>query len=49
MTIAEACFKPRIYLLQSDYNDDPTESLKAKIDNLKDKYPQIISEPEPIK
>jgi len=36
-------------LLQSDYNDDPTESLKAKIDNLKDKYPQIISEPEPIK
>ena len=35
--------------LLKDYKDSPTESLKAKIDNLKDKYPQIISEPEPIK
>ncbi len=35
--------------LLKDYKDNPTESLKAKIDNLKDKYPQIISEPEPIK
>jgi hypothetical protein len=35
--------------LLQDYNDNPTESLKVKIDNLKDKYPQIISEPEPIK
>jgi hypothetical protein len=33
----------------SDYKDNATESLKVKIDNLKDKYPQIISEPEPIK
>ncbi len=35
--------------LLQDYNDNPTESLKEKIDNLKDKYPQIITEPEPIK
>ncbi|MBI9040100.1 biopolymer transporter ExbD [Lutibacter sp.] len=35
--------------LLSDYDNDPTESLKVKIDNLKDKYPQIITEPEPIK
>jgi hypothetical protein len=35
--------------LIQDYNDNPTESLKVKIDDLKDKYPQIISEPEPIK
>ena len=35
--------------LLQDYNDNPTESLKVKIDNLKDKYPQIITEPEPIK
>ena len=35
--------------LLQDYNDNPTESLKVKIDDLKDKYPQIITEPEPIK
>jgi hypothetical protein len=35
--------------LLKDYKDDPSESLKAKLDNLKDKYPQIITEPEPIK
>ncbi|SDX70980.1 Biopolymer transport protein ExbD/TolR [Lutibacter oricola] len=35
--------------LLKDYKDNPSESLKAKIDNLKGKYPQIISEPEPLK
>jgi len=35
--------------LLKDYKDDPSEALKAKIDNLKAKYPQIITEPEPIK
>lgn len=35
--------------LLKDYKDSPTESLKEKIDNLKGSYPQIISEPEPIK
>ncbi len=35
--------------LLKDYKDDPSEALKKKIDNLKDKYPQIITEPEPIK
>lgn len=35
--------------LLKDYKDDPSEALKAKLDNLKDKYPQIITEPEPIK
>lgn len=40
--------RPYDALLQ-DYNDNPTESLKVKIDDLKDKYPQIITEPEPIK
>jgi hypothetical protein len=35
--------------LLQDYSDNPTESIKVKIDNLKDKYPQIITEPEPIK
>jgi len=35
--------------LLQDYNDNPIESLKVKIDDLKDKYPQIITEPEPIK
>ncbi|WP_457617317.1 ExbD/TolR family protein [Lutibacter sp.] len=35
--------------LLKDQKDNPSESLKAKIDNLKEKYPQIISEPEPIK
>ncbi|HKJ07045.1 MAG TPA: biopolymer transporter ExbD [Flavobacteriaceae bacterium] len=35
--------------LLKDYKDNPSESLKAKIDNLKEKYPQIISEPEPLK
>ncbi|WP_111708920.1 biopolymer transporter ExbD [Lutibacter citreus] len=32
-----------------EYNDNGGEKLKAKIDLLKDSYPQIISEPEPIK
>ena len=32
-----------------DYKDNPSESLKDRIDFLKDSYPQIISEPEPIK
>ena len=32
-----------------DYNDNGGEKLKEKIDFLKDSYPQIISEPEPIK
>ena len=35
--------------LLKDYKDEGTESLKVKIDNLKDKYPQIIAEPEPLK
>ncbi|MFZ2284697.1 MAG: biopolymer transporter ExbD [Lutibacter sp.] len=35
--------------LLQDYEDNPTESLKVKIDDLKDKYPQIITEPEPLK
>lgn len=35
--------------LLGDYKDNPTKSLQEKIDNLKDKYPQIITEPEPIK
>ena len=35
--------------LLKDYKDDPSEALKKKIDNLKEKYPQIITEPEPIK
>jgi hypothetical protein len=35
--------------LLNDYKDNPTKSLQEKIDNLKDKYPQIITEPEPIK
>ena len=35
--------------LVKDYDDNASESLKAKIDNLKEKYPQIISEPEPLK
>ena len=35
--------------LLQDYEDNPTESLKLKIDDLKDKYPQIITEPEPLK
>ncbi len=35
--------------LLSDYKDNPSKSLQEKIDNLKDKYPQIITEPEPIK
>jgi hypothetical protein len=34
--------------LLKDYKDSGSESVKEKIDNLKDKYPQIISEPEPI-
>lgn len=32
-----------------DYKDSPSDALKEKIDLLKDSYPQIISEPEPIK
>jgi biopolymer transport protein ExbD len=35
--------------LLKDYKDEGTESLKQKIDNLKEKYPQIIAEPEPLK
>jgi len=35
--------------LLDDYKNNGTESLKTKIDFLKDSYPQIISEPEPIK
>ncbi len=35
--------------LLKDYKDDPSKALKAKLDNLKTKYPQIITEPEPIK
>jgi len=35
--------------LIKDYKDNPSESLKDKIDFLKDSYPQIITEPEPIK
>ena len=35
--------------LLKDYKDNPSESLKDKIDFLKESYPQIITEPEPIK
>jgi len=35
--------------LLSDYKDNPSKSLQEKIDDLKNKYPQIITEPEPIK
>jgi hypothetical protein len=35
--------------LLDDYKDNGTESVKIKIDFLKDSYPQIIAEPEPIK
>jgi len=35
--------------LLDDYKNSGLESLKVKIDFLKDSYPQIISEPEPIK
>lgn len=35
--------------LLKDYKDNPRESIKAKINRLKEEYPQIISEPEPIK
>jgi biopolymer transport protein ExbD/TolR len=35
--------------LLKDYKDNATTSLKEKIDKLKEEYPQIISEPEPIK
>ena len=35
--------------LLKDYKDNPSESLNDKIDFLKEAYPQIISEPEPIK
>ncbi len=35
--------------LLDDYKTNGTVSLKTKIDFLKDSYPQIISEPEPIK
>jgi hypothetical protein len=35
--------------LLKDYKDSGSESVKEKIDNLKEKYPQIISEPEPLK
>jgi biopolymer transport protein ExbD len=32
-----------------EYKDSPSDDLKEKIDLLKESYPQIISEPEPIK
>jgi len=35
--------------LLNDYKDNPSISLQDKIDDLKNKYPQIITEPEPIK
>lgn len=35
--------------LLNDYKDNPSKSLQDKIDDLKEKYPQIITEPEPIK
>lgn len=35
--------------LLNDYKDNPSKSLQDKIDDLKNKYPQIITEPEPIK
>ena len=35
--------------LLSEYKDNPSDAIKEKIDFLKDSYPQIISEPEPIK
>lgn len=35
--------------LLNDYEDNPSKSLQDKIDDLKNKYPQIITEPEPIK
>jgi hypothetical protein len=35
--------------LLKDYNDNGGDKLKEKIDFLKDSYPQIISEPEPLK
>jgi hypothetical protein len=35
--------------LLKDYNDNGGDKLKEKIDFLKDSYPQIITEPEPIK
>ncbi|MDP6922364.1 MAG: biopolymer transporter ExbD [Lutibacter sp.] len=35
--------------LLKEYKDNPTESLDDKIKFLKESYPQIISEPEPIK
>jgi len=35
--------------LLKDYKNSGSESIKEKIDFLKDSYPQIISEPEPLK
>jgi len=35
--------------LLSDYKENGTKSVKEKISFLKDSYPQIIAEPEPIK
>ncbi len=35
--------------LKKDYKNDKSEAIKMKLDNLKAKYPQIITEPEPIK
>jgi len=35
--------------LLKEYKNDPTTTLKGRIDLLKEMYPQIISEPEPIK
>ena len=35
--------------LLKDYKDTGSKKVKEKIDRLKDEYPQIISEPEPLK
>ncbi|NEW79965.1 MAG: biopolymer transporter ExbD [Gelidibacter sp.] len=35
--------------LLNDYKDNPSKSLQDRLDDLKNKYPQIITEPEPIK
>jgi len=35
--------------LLKDYKDNPSENINEKIEFLKEAYPQIISEPEPIK
>ena len=47
--LALAKYKRTYSDMLKDYNDNGGEKLKEKIDFLKDSYPQIISEPEPIK